>query len=246
MATVRDLITDAYLEIGVLGVGEPLSAELAAVGLLRFQNLRDAWQADRLTLAVQVRTSFTLASGTSTVTIGPSGADVTLNPTPLYLDTVTYVNPDSDPEQEVKIGQMDRDTYARLSIKELGSALPLQCFYQRSNTTGLGSLFLWPQVTQDVTIVLYSPQGQGVPTSLDDTVIGPPGYARASMLDLALDLCTPTGTAVPETLPAKRAAAMQTMQRPNVIPSTMRVDPALTPGTGAGYNILSDVIQASR
>jgi hypothetical protein len=246
MPTVRAIVSDAYLEIGVLPPGQSMSASLAALGLLRFQQLLDAWQADRLSMAVQARTTFTLTSGSSSVTLGPSGADVTIAPTPLWLDTVNYVNPGSSPAQEVPIGIMPRDTYAALSIKELGSALPLQCFYQRSNTTDIGTLFFWPQVTQNVEIVLYSPQGIGVPTTLDSVVTGPPGYQRAFLCDLAFDLCAPTGTTMPDALPAKRSAAKQAMQRPNVLPGLLGVDPAVTQGSGAGYNILSDVIQSSR
>ncbi len=76
MATVTDIVTDAYLEIGVLAAGELLSANtgLQALGLLRFQQLLDAWQADRLSLAVQQRSTFTLTSGTSTVTLGTGGS----------------------------------------------------------------------------------------------------------------------------------------------------------------------------
>lgn len=249
MATVRDLVTDAYREIGVLGFGASLTPELGALGLLRFQHQADSWQADRLALAVQTRATFTMPSGTSTVTIGTGGSVTTTPATttaPMWIDTVAYVNPGSNPAQEVAIGMMDRDTYAGLTIKDLPSGLPLQAFYQRSMTTALGSLFLWPQVNQNVTIVIYSPQGAGVPASLDDTVMGPAGYAEAFMYALALRLCPPTGTAVPDGLPALVANAMATMRRPNVIPAVLGVDPALTPNTGVGYNILSDVIQSSR
>lgn len=249
MPTVRAHVTDALMEIGVLAPGESLSAALGALGLLRFQQQLDSWQADRLAMAVQLRTTFTLTSGSSSVTLGPSGsgADVITAPAaPLWLDTVNYINPGSSPEQEVTIGQMDRDTYAGLVIKELGSALPLQCFYQRSNTTVLGTLFLWPQVTQNVDMVLYSPQGVGVPVDLDSIVIGPPGYADAFLYELALRLCRPTGTAIPEGLPEQAASALRVMKRPNVIPGLLGVDPATTFTSGAGYNVYADVTQTSR
>jgi hypothetical protein len=249
MPTVRQHVTSALIEIGVLAPGESLSAALGAVGLERFQNQLDSWQADRLSLAVQQRATFPLVSGTSTVTIG-TGGSVTTTPTtttaPMWLDTVAYIIPDSDPEIEVPIGVMDRDTYARLTIKSLSSALPLQCFYQRSNTTALGSLFIWPQVDQNVTMVIYSPQGVGVPATLDSIVIGPPGYAEAFLYELAMRLCRPTGTAVPEGLPDQAAAARRIMQRPNVIPAVLGVDPATTLTTGSGYNVLSDTTQTSR
>jgi hypothetical protein len=249
MATVRAIITDALLEIGALGPGETLDASLAAVGLLRFQNQLDAWQADRLDLAVLARAYFTLTSGTSTVTIGTGGSVTTTPATttaPMFLDHVTYVNPASSPEVEVPIGQMSRDDYEAITIKALPSALPTQCFYQRSNTTALGSLFFWPQVTQNVTIYLYSLQGTAVPASLSDTIIGPAGYADAFMYDLAVRLCPATGTTMPDGLPALRSLAMRRMQRPNVSPGTLGVDPAVTNQGGAGYNILSDTMQTAR
>lgn len=245
MPTVRQHVTDALLEIGVLGPGQSLSPALASVGLSRFQNQLDSWQADRLSLSIQARTTFTLTSGTSSVTLGPSGATVTMA-TPMWLDTVNYINPGSDPEQEVAIGIMDRDTYANLTIKDLSSALPLQCFYQRSNTTANGTLFIWPQVSQNVDMVLYSPQGVGVPVDLDSVVIGPPGYAEAFLYNLALRLCAPTGTAIPEALPTMASNAMTTMRRPNVIPAVLGVDPAVTMTTGCGYNVYSDTTQTSR
>lgn len=249
MPTVRQHVTSALQEIGVLAPGESLSAPLGAIGLERFKNQLDSWQADRLSLAVQARVMFTLPSGTSSVTIGTGGSVVTTPATttaPMWLDTVNYINPGSDPEQEVPVGIMDRDTYAGLTIKELGSALPLQCFYQRSNTTALGTLFVWPQVTQNVEMVLYSPQGVGVPTTLDSVVVGPPGYAEAFLYELALRLCRPTGTAIPEWLPEQAASAMRTMKRPNVIPGRLGVDPATTMTTGCGYNVYSDTTQTSR
>lgn len=246
MPTVRQHVTDALLEIGVLGPGQSLSPALAAVGLSRFQNQLDSWQADRLSLAVQARTTFTLTSGTSSVTLGPSGATVTITPTPMWLDTVNYINPGSDPEQEIQIGIMDRDTYAGLTIKELSSALPMQCFYQRSNATGLGTLFFWPQVSQNVDIAIYSPQGVGVPVDLDSIVIGPTGYAEAFLYNLALRLCAPTGTQIPEALPTMARDAMTTMRRPNVIPAVLGVDPATTMTTSCGYNVYSDTTQTSR
>lgn len=245
MPTVRAIVTDAYLEIGVLGPGETLSPELGAIGLLRFQHQLDSWQAKRLMLAVQTPTAFTLTSGTSTVTLGSSGADVTVA-RPTWVDHVNYIVPGSSPEIEVALGIMDPDTYAALSIKELQSALPTQCFYQTSVTDEFGYLFFWPQVTQNVDIRVYHPQGVGQPATLNSSVTGPPGYAEAFVYQLALRLCAPTGTAVPETLPMMARQAMATVQAPNTKPSALGVDPATTNSTNSGYNILTDQVQAAR
>ncbi len=236
---VRDIVTDALIEIGAAGPGESIEASWAQIALQRFQNQIDAWAADRLTLSLQLRTVFTLTSGTSTVTLGPSGADVTMG-RPVWINTLNYIIPGSSPAIEVLMAPMDDDSYAGQTIKGLPSALPTQYFYQTNIDDALGSLFIWPQVTQNVQIVIYSPQAVAVPASLDTVVEGPPGYREAFMYELALRLCTPFGRQVPPLLPQLAQQAMATMKRPNVDLGLLGVDAALRPAGGNTYNILSD------
>src|ERR1035437_1568721 len=118
MSTVYSIIADALMEIGVLAPGETMSASDAALGLLRFQHQIDSWAADRLTLSVQSRTTFPLLSGSTVVTIGASGADVTMD-RPMWINTLAYLIPGTSPGVEVPIGLMDEDAYAAISIKSL-------------------------------------------------------------------------------------------------------------------------------
>ena len=254
MALVSAILTQALIEIGVLDPADPAPTTnyptYYTVGLDRIQSMIDGWAADRLTLSLQLRTTFTLPSGTSAVTLGASGATVTMD-RPMWLNTVNYVIPGSSPAVEVPIGQMDEDAYAALSIKGLPSALPLQSFYQTNLTDTNGTLFFWPQVTQNVTIAIYSPQAVTVPASLSTDLIGPPGYRDAFLYGVAERLVTPLAVpadSVPLLLgPTGRAArAWNTMMRPNLSPGTLTIDAALVPNSGAGYNILSDVSQTSR
>lgn len=249
MALVRTIITDALVELGVLRPGASLTPAMSETGLSRVQGMIDSWAANRQTLSRQLRTSFTMPDGDSEIVIG-SGQAVDI-PTPMWIDTINYVNPGSDPGVEVPIGKMDQDAFAALSIKELSSALPIQSFYQTNLADAFGTLFLWPQVSQDVTIVIYTPQAIAVPTSLETNLIGPPGYADAFMYGLAVRLMTPFAVAadsVPMLLGSEgfAARAWNNMVRPNAQPGVLSIDPALTIGTGAGYNILSDQMQSSR
>jgi hypothetical protein len=246
MPTVRLIATNALQEIGVLGEDEAMSASQGAFVLARFQHQIDAWAADRLTLALQQRTAFTLTSGTSTVTLGPTGADVTMQ-RPVWVDAVTYVIPGSSPDIEsLPLGRMIAQQYDALTIKELASALPTQWFYQTSTTQTYGSLFLYPQVTQDVEVVVYAPLAVGVPATLDTIMIGPPGYQEAFLYQLAVRLMSPFGKRA-EDLPLLvgpegfAATAFARIKRVNVQPGLLAVDAALTPrGLGGGYNVLSD------
>jgi len=235
--TVRSIITDALVELGVLEPGENMTAAQGQTGLRRVQAMIDSWAADRLTLSLQLRTAFTWPASTSEVQIGPSQ---TVNiDRPMWINTITYVVPGTSPGVEVLIGQMDEDAYAALSIKSLTSALPQQCFYQTNLTDAFGTLFLWPQ-PQSLTIVIYTPQAVGVPASLDSILIGPPGYQDAFLYQLAMRLCTPFGVAVPPLLPRMATAAFENMKRPNVDPGVLSVDAALVPNSGAGYNVVTD------
>lgn len=243
-STVRTVITDALLDLGVLQPGETPDPSQLQLGLRWVQRMIDAWGADRLTFARQTRTTFTLTSGTSTVTIGSSGADVTLA-RPLSINSLAYVVPSSSPAVEVPIGQFDWDSYAALSMKSLTSGYPLQSFYQQSMTTSLGSLFFWPTPDQDVTIALYTPEAVGVPAGLNTILLGPPGYAEAFLYQLEMRLVTPFGLTMPDALPGMAARAWTTMTRPNVRPGVLGVDPALVPNAGAGYNIYSDTTNMS-
>ncbi len=246
MALVRSIITDACVELGILSPGVTLPPAIASTGLLRVQNMIDAWAANRLTLSRQLRTPFTMPSGDTTIQIGAGLAvDIVV---PMSISTINYVNPGSTPGVEVPIGQMDDDAFAALSIKELSSALPIQSFYQTNMDGVSGTLQLWPEVSQDVTIVIYTPQAVGVPASLDTVLVGPPGYADAFMYGLAERLMTPLGVAVEAVPMLSRLAARAwtNMTRPNVSPGVLSVDAALTIGASAGYNVYSDQIQGSR
>ncbi len=238
MPTVRTIAADALMEIGALGQGETMAAADAALALLRIQTMIDAWAADRLTLSVQSQTEIAWPSATSFQTIGPGGnIDVQR---PVWVSQMNYVIPGSSPAVETPMAPMNDDQYAQNTIKLLQSALPQQYYYQTSITTVLGSLYIWPQPTQVVTLMLYAPQAVGVPASLDSVLLGPPGYQQAFMYQLALRLCTPFSRPVPSLLPSMAAEAYALMKRQNVDPGLLGCDPALIPRGGGGYNVLSD------
>lgn len=238
MASCRSIITDALTEIGAYAQGEDVSPADGALGLTRLQNQIDSWQADRLTLSIQAAVPISWPPSTSTQTIGPGG-NVNVQ-RPVFINGMNYVIPGSSPPVESYMAQLDPDQYAQLTIKALQSALPQQFFYQTSVDSVLGTLFIWPQPTQSITLMMYTPQAVGVPATLDSILLGPPGYQEAFMYQLALRLCTPFGKAVPPLLPKMAQDAMATMKRPNVDPGLLGVDAALIPGVAGGYNILTD------
>lgn len=238
MATARSIITDAYLEIGAIGFGAALSSSLATLGLSRFQMLVNAWKAEQCALFLQDRNTFLLTAGTNTFTIGDGGDLDTERP--VWIEGMNYIVPGSTGQTgtvEVEMAPLSNDQYMALSIKDLQSGLPQQFYYNA--TVPLGTMFIWPTVTQDVTLAIYLQRGMGEPATLDTAVTGPPGYAEAFLYQLALRLCGPTGRPIPPQLPAMAASAFLRMQRPNADPGILGVDAALDPNLGNAFNVLT-------
>jgi hypothetical protein len=246
--TFRDIASDAMMEIGALGQGETMSAPDAQLCLRYGQRMIDAWAADRLTLSVQSQLSIPWPSSTSTQTIGPTGDIVAQRP--VWINQMNYVIPGSSPAVETPMAPMNDDQYAQNTIKLLQSALPQQFYYQTSIDTTYGTLYIWPEPTQDVTLMLYAPQAVGVPVSLDSILGGPPGYLEAYHYQLSLRLMVPFSRK-PQDCPllvgpgGLAAVSFANMKRQNVDPGLLGCDPALIPrGGSGGYNILSDSISA--
>lgn len=238
MAIVRDIIRDALTEIGALGIDEPMSAPAAQLGLLRLQNQLDAWAADRLTIFNFTRVLFTLTSGTSTITIGPTGDVVTVGPRPNSISGINYVIPGTSPAVETPMGPMDDDSYMNNTIKGLSSSLPTQWWYNEDVPDG--GLIFWPVVTQNVQLAIYYPATVGIPADLDTVLIGPQGYQESFLYQLALRLCTPYSRPVPALLPQMAAEAYARIKRGNTQPGLLGTDQALHPTYGGAYNILND------
>lgn len=235
MATALSIITDALVEIGAYSPGATPSAAHQALGLLRFQNQLNAWQADALTLNLQTPNAFTLTSGTSEFTIGPTG-DLAVT-RPVFVEGVNYLIPGTTPDTEVPLAPMDNDQFLALSQKTLASSLP-QMFHLNA-TMPNATMFIWPQVMQNVVLAIYLYAGIDVPAALNSSVTGPQGYQEAFMYQLALRLCGPMSRPMPDGLPEMATAAFARMKRPNVDPGIMGMDQALTPTYSSAFNILT-------
>ncbi len=240
MPPMRAIAADALMEIGALGQGETMSAADAALMLRIAQRMIDGFAADRLTLSVQSALPITWPSATSTQTIGPGGDIDTQRP--VWINTLAFVIPGSSPpvESQPPMAQLSDAQYAGISIKTMPSALPQQYFYQTSIDTALGTLFIWPQPTQTLTLMLYAPVAVGVPISLDSVLTGPPGYLQAYHYQLALRATTPFARQVPPLLPGLAAETYALAKRPNVEPGLLGCDPVFVPSGAGSYNILTN------
>lgn len=223
--TVRDLIQVAFLKLGILAEGEPLSAAQAAQGLRCLNSLLDAWALERLLVYVIDRQTFATVAGTQAYTLGPGGV---WNTTPLYgagtprpvaIQSAwwqdTYGN-------ELPLDVLDDQAYQSLTVRTLASMQALALKYDADFP--LGKVFLWPKPSSVATIVLYLWRPWNAAQTLDTALSFPPGYQRLLEFNLAVELSSEyPGTLRPE-LAVLASEAKAKVQVPNLRIARLRSD----------------------
>lgn len=178
MATVRELVTDAFLEAGILAQGESVSAEDGAFGLRKLNRLLDSWSADGLLVFKTVQESLSISASGVTIGVGS-----TLNTqAPIQIVNAGIVVNGVESPVDV-IGPKE---YAEIQSKSQ-TGRPSKLYHEGRGEGSL--LYFWPVPDQTYTLKLFSQKKIVSFTSLNDTVSLPPGYERLIVSNLAVDLC---------------------------------------------------------
>lgn len=233
MATCRDLITDALRELNVLAAGEVATADEADHGLLTFNRLVDQWQAERLNIYSNTRTTFTIVSGTQEYSVGATGdADV---PRPVFPEHVNYQDTAVTPTLEYQLQPLTDDAWSRVPMKTLTSPRPT-CYYWNP-TFPLVTLSLWPVPTSTTLQgVIYAPEQVTEFTDLTTLVSLPPGYRRFIVKNLALELAPSYEKPVHPALMEQAMDSKAVVKRANKDLMDMNIEQAaLGAGRGGKY-----------
>lgn len=231
LPTARDLINDAYDEIGVRGVGQTLDAAFALTGLRRLQRIVEQCAIDRLTIFTTEEHSVSLVANTQTYTIG-TGGDFDV-PRPIWIDHASIVQA-LTPVLEVPISIVTVDEWALVSLKTQTSTWPLFIYYDYAFTDpdGFGRIKTWPIYNGNPTgmsLKLYLPTPITSPVALGTPLAYPPGYYKFLLYTLALDLCPMNGITPSPITVRNQMVSEQRVKQANVRPTFAVVDPALTP-----------------
>lgn len=190
MTTARSIITKAMLKAGILTKSEAPSADEASDALDALNAMLASWSNNELNIYVRAWENFPLAGGVGEYTIG---AGQTFNTTrPLYLVEAHYRNGDIDyPLQIIK-----DETYNSIAFKNIQS-LPDSINYD--NGYPIGKLRLYPIPSASYTLFLLS-EKQIATFALDDDIDLPPGWERALIYNLAIELVPEYGVEIPQTV----------------------------------------------
>jgi len=186
MGTVRDLLHQSALLVGLRAAGEVLDATLAQDCLTVLNQMIDAWALEELLVYFLDRQVLTMTVLKQQYTLGPGGDLPIVRP--VRIEAANWRDEAQVPALELPLGRLQRQQYHNLRVRELTSALPTRFYYEPG--WPLGVLFLHPSPTQSKKIVLWvwHPWSVSSVDQLDDVLSLPPGYERLLVHALAVDL----------------------------------------------------------
>lgn len=187
MTTARTIIKRALQKNGVLTKGESPSADEASDGLSALNDLIGSWSNDSLLIYARLSESFPLVSGQASYTIGSGGNFNTTRP----LQILTAFT---------RIGSIDYHMdivngieYDKITQKNISSSIPDVLFYDGNNP--LGTITIYPVPTTG-DLYIRSEKQLSEFTTLDTDIDFPPGWERALIFNLAIELASEYGQQV--------------------------------------------------
>jgi hypothetical protein len=191
---VRDLLTDAAREVGIVAQGETLSAPDTSFTLGRLNQILDSWNAIREAVYDETFETFTFIANQQDYTIGPDSADFTVTSRPVSLEGANVILDTVSPSVRNPITLRDYQWWMNLTVRSVSTSFPTDLYYSPGWPNG--TLHFWPTPTTPYGLELVIRLVLTAPVTINTTLSLPVGYERALMLTVAEDLVS--GFGVPE------------------------------------------------
>lgn len=188
MTTAREIIRKALQRGGIVTQNETPSADETSDGLDMLNDMFSSWSNDSLTVYARKWENFPLTGADGVYTIGTGQDFNTVRPT--YIADA-YLR-DNTTDTPVRV--ISEEAYYAISQKNTQS-IPYWLTYD--NGFPVGTIRLYPVPSTAYTLFLLSEK----PFSefdLDDELDFPPGWQRAIIYNLAVELCSEYGQPVPD------------------------------------------------
>ncbi len=228
--TTRDLLTECFQDLTILGANETLSDTDAAFGLNKLTRLFDNWNAERAGVYAIRFTTYTLVPNLQPHTIGPATSSPTFTVTqrPVSIESARLVIGTSFYPLKVRTAEW----WSRLTFPSMATSMPTDVFY--SADWPLGQLFLYPVPTSAYGLELQT-RIVLADLALTDTVSLPPGYRDAVTLTLGEMIAPSYPPATADAAGASKARA-RIFANNDVTPTLATIDA----GTGHGRRCYFD------
>ena len=187
-ATANEQINRALRLLGVLAEGETPSAATSQDALVALNQMIDSWNTERLSVFCTQDQIFTWPAGEYIRTLGPSGDFIGLRP--VLLDDATYYR---DPGTNVSFGIkfINQQQYDGIAVKTVTSTYPQVIFVNM--TFPDVTMTVYPKPTRDLEWHFVSVEELSQPATLTTDLTFPPGYLRAFVYNLAMEIAPEFG-----------------------------------------------------
>ena len=198
--TAGDQINRALRLLGVLAEGETSSAEVSQDSLTALDQMIDSWNTERLSVFSTQDQTFTWPAGQINRTLGPTGNFV--GNRPVLLDDATYYR-DAGTNVSYGIKFINQQQYNGIAVKTVTSTYPQVIFVNMTYPDV--DMYIYPRPTRDLEWHFISVQELTTPATLATNILFPPGYLRAFVFNLAMEIAPEFGV---EPSPQVRRIAM--------------------------------------
>jgi hypothetical protein len=226
MTAVRSILTRAVRLLGAVSQGTPLAAGDAADALVALNSMLAAWNISNLNVFTRNIDTYTLVAGKQIYTLGPSG-DIAVAPQtrPNGVDRALLRVTTVIPNLELPIEILQDDEWAAIPIKDVSSAIPTRLFMTGDFPNS--AIYLWPKPSVANQLVLWTWDQLDAVADVNTDLSLPPGYERAIIYNLALELSAEYGV-VPSPVVAQIAVdSLAQIKRINSSAMTLKCDEAL-------------------
>lgn len=228
MATPSTMIIRSLQLIGEKGIGETLTSDEQTAYLAALNSMMESWSLERLLVYHILDEVFTLTAGDGSYTIGTGGDFDTARP--LKIEGAVIRDTD-DADSGVEI--LGADAWRRIVLKtSTGNSYPSYLYYDPQYTSARGVINLWPEPQAGLELVISSWKQLQTFAAISTTLALPPGYERAIIYNLAIELAGGMIEPAPSVVKIARDAKAA-IKRVNVPDMSMTLNPALA-GVGRG------------
>lgn len=238
MTTARDIVTAALKKVGVVGVGQPISADDANDAFTDMNDMLAQWTRKRWLVFHEVDVAF-LSTGAQSYTVGPSGNfNVTARPARLEAAFVRQI-PSSGAQPDLPLRILEaREDYNRVTLKTQ-TGFPAAIFYDAAYP--LGAVYPVPVPTTGIYEIHLTLKDVLSGFATLNTVVNlPPEYNAALKWNLAIrtHASYPGNPVMPEVVALARDS-LNVIRNANAQVPELRMPPGLV-RRGGRYNIYTD------
>jgi hypothetical protein len=237
MTTALSMIERSLRLATVLGKGDILDSDEAADGLEALNAMLDSWQIERLFVYQILKSTHVWPAVTISRTIG-TGGDFNVQ-RPVKIDSAFII--DLNNQTYILDVLRDRAEYDSIVIKTTQSTLPQYVFMDPAYP--LGTLFLYPVPSLQLTLHLNTWQTLQEFSGLTTPLNLPPGYKRAIEYNLAREFGAEFDADIPShtlAIATEAKAAIKTLNQPSMVSQVDFAVASLGKLESGRYNIFSD------